>query len=104
MTAHAADFNRIPVVDVPGPAAIDDGAAHRVVNVSARARSSIPVFYDPDLATNVECPPNCASADHPARDPPIVAGDDITARYDGTYTYRQKARQDSSVRIATEDA
>lgn len=64
---------------------------HRVVNSSGRERYSIPVFYDPDYDTLVECLPNCASADNPARYPPIVAGDYITARYDGTYSYRQGA-------------
>lgn len=64
---------------------------HRVVNSSGRERYSIPVFYDPDYDTNVEYLPNCATADNPARYPPIVAGDYITARYDGTYSYRQTA-------------
>ena len=58
---------------------------------SGRERYSIPVFYDPDYETNVECLPNCASPDNPPRYPPIVAGDYITARYDGTYSYRQKS-------------
>ena len=63
---------------------------HRVVNASGRERYSIPVFYDPDYETNVECLPNCASSTNPERYPPIVAGDYITARYDGTYSYRQQ--------------
>ncbi len=62
---------------------------HRVVNASGRERYSIPVFYDPDYETIVECLPNCASPTNPARYPPIIAGDYITARYDGTYSYRQ---------------
>jgi len=66
---------------------------HRVVNASGRERYSIPVFYDPDYETIVECLPNCASADNPARYPPIVAGDYITSRYDGTYSYRQASGQ-----------
>ena len=67
---------------------------HRVVNASGRERYSIPVFYDPDFETIVECLPNCATAANPARYSPIVAGDYITARYDGTYSYRQKATGD----------
>jgi isopenicillin N synthase-like dioxygenase len=63
---------------------------HRVINRSGRERYSIPVFFDPDYETTVDCLPNCASAQNPARYPPIVAGDYITARYDGTYSYRRQ--------------
>jgi isopenicillin N synthase-like dioxygenase len=63
---------------------------HRVLNGSGRERYSIPVFYDPDYDVIVECLPNCASPTRPPKYPPIVAGDYITARYDGSYAYRQK--------------
>lgn len=62
---------------------------HRVVNHSGRERYSIPVFYDPDYDAVIECLPHCASAENPAQYPPIVAGDYITTRYDGTYAYRK---------------
>jgi isopenicillin N synthase-like dioxygenase len=62
---------------------------HRVVNASGRERYSIPVFYDPDYDVVVECLPNCSSAANPPKYPSIVAGDYITARYDGSYAYRQ---------------
>lgn len=64
---------------------------HRVLNRSGRERYSIPVFYDPDFDTRVECLPNCATADHPPKYPPIVAGDYITAKYDDSYAYRKPA-------------
>ncbi|MEO8752393.1 MAG: 2-oxoglutarate and iron-dependent oxygenase domain-containing protein [Casimicrobiaceae bacterium] len=64
---------------------------HRVINTSGRERFSIPVFYDPDYDTVVECLPNCASSANPPRYPPIVAGEYITSRYDGTYSYRQSS-------------
>ncbi|MFC4275467.1 isopenicillin N synthase family dioxygenase [Achromobacter aloeverae] len=63
---------------------------HRVVNASGQERFSIPVFYDPDFDTTVECLPNCATADMPPKYDPIVAGDYITAKYDASYSYRQK--------------
>jgi isopenicillin N synthase-like dioxygenase len=63
---------------------------HRVINASGRERYSIPVFYDPDYDVVVDCLPNCSSAESPPKYPPIVAGDYITSRYDGSYAYRQK--------------
>jgi isopenicillin N synthase-like dioxygenase len=64
---------------------------HRVVNASGRERYSIPVFYDPDFDTVVECLPNCSSAENPPKYPKTVAGEYITAKYDGAYAYRKKA-------------
>ena len=63
---------------------------HRVVNASGRERYSIPVFYDPDPDVVVACLPNCSTSTNPPKYKPIVAGDYITSRYDGSYAYRQK--------------
>jgi isopenicillin N synthase-like dioxygenase len=65
---------------------------HRVINKSGRERYSIPVFYDPDYDARVECLPNCSSADNPPKHAPMVAGEYILSRYDGTYAYRQPAK------------
>ena len=64
---------------------------HRVINASGRERYSIPVFYDPDFDTVVECLPNCADAQHPPKHERTIAGEYITAKYDAAYAYRQKA-------------
>jgi isopenicillin N synthase-like dioxygenase len=64
---------------------------HRVTNRSGRERYSIPIFYDPDFDTVVECLPNCSTAENPAKYAPIVAGEYITAKYDASYAYRKKA-------------
>ncbi len=65
---------------------------HRVINASGRERYSIATFYDPDFDARVECLPNCASADNPPRHAPLIAGDYISSRYDGSYAYRQPAK------------
>jgi len=64
---------------------------HRVVNASGRERYSIPVFYDPDFETIVECLPGCSGLDNPPKHPRTVAGEYIAEQYDKSYAYRQKA-------------
>ena len=64
---------------------------HRVVNASGRERYSIPMFYDPDFDTVVECLPNCSGPGNPPKYPRTVAGEYITAKYDEAYAYRKKA-------------
>jgi len=65
---------------------------HRVINRSGRERYSIATFYDPDFDVRVECLPNCSSQQNPPRHAPLVAGDYIVSRYDGSYAYRQPAK------------
>ena len=62
---------------------------HRVVNASGRERYSIPMFYDPDFDTVVECLPNCSGPGNPPKYPRTVAGEYITAKYDEAYAYRK---------------
>jgi isopenicillin N synthase-like dioxygenase len=64
---------------------------HRVVNASGRERYSIPMFYDPDFDTVVECLPNCSGPDNPPKFPRTIAGEYITAKYDDAYAYRKQS-------------
>ena len=63
---------------------------HRVVNASGRERYSIPMFYDPDFDTVVECLPNCSGPANPPKYPCTVAGEYITQKYDDAYAYRKQ--------------
>ena len=63
---------------------------HRVVNASGRERYSIPMFYDPDFDTVVECLPNCSGPGNPRKYPRTVAGEYITQKYDDAYAYRKQ--------------
>jgi isopenicillin N synthase-like dioxygenase len=48
---------------------------HRALNVSAKARISIPFFVSPHGATVVRCLETCQSAGNPPRYAPVIAGD-----------------------------
>lgn len=53
---------------------------HRVVNDWGCERCSIPVFYDPDFETVLECLPNCSGPGNPPGHPRTIAGEYITAQ------------------------
>ncbi len=57
----------------------------------AASATRFPVFYDPDYDVEVECLPNCSSADNPPKHAPVVAGDYIT-RATTAPAYRQPAK------------
>ena len=63
---------------------------HRAVNTSGRARYSIPFFLGSNHDTLIAALPGCVDADHPAKYPPVVAGDYVQGRFDATYAYRQE--------------
>lgn len=55
---------------------------HRVINKHAgRARYSIAYFFDLDHFAEIKTRPVCIDADHPAKYPPITAGDHILEMY-----------------------
>ena len=55
--------------------------AHRVLNQSGQDRYSIPMFYNPEFDTVVECLPTCCDVSNPPRYEPIHYGDYITRIY-----------------------
>ncbi len=57
---------------------------HRVVASPNQHRISVPYFVNPAASTMVTCIPSCATADRPMRYEPILAGDYLAARIDGT--------------------
>ncbi len=59
---------------------------HRVLPIAGpRDRYSIALFVDPDTAVNVDCIASCITHDHPARYPPITAGEHIRRKIAATH-------------------
>jgi len=63
---------------------------HRVVNPVDVDRYSIPFFVEPGFHTRIECLPTCSSADDPPRHDPLITGDYLLSRFDGTHAYRNE--------------
>jgi isopenicillin N synthase-like dioxygenase len=92
----------IPAPPIPGSLVVNLGdfmarwtndrfasTPHRVVNRSGRERFSMPVFFDPDYDTVVECLPSCQSAADPPRYPATTCGAYIKGRFDDVFVYRK---------------
>jgi isopenicillin N synthase-like dioxygenase len=62
--------------------------AHRVINASGRARSSIAVFFDPHFDTVID-PRDLLDDPAQARYPPITCGAYILERFGKAFKYRQ---------------
>ncbi len=91
------NWRRAPLV--PGCALVNTGdlmqrwtndrfrsTLHRVLPIEGpRDRYSIALFVDPDTAVNVECLDSCVARDHPARYPPITAGEHIRRKIAATH-------------------
>ena len=57
---------------------------HRVVNRSARERTSIAFFFDPNPEAEVAAIPSCVARGEAARYPPILAADYLKLRLDAS--------------------
>ncbi|WP_223476507.1 isopenicillin N synthase family dioxygenase [Oricola indica] len=58
---------------------------HRVVSPPGRERYSVAFFLDPNPEAIVECLPGCATAENPAKYPPIRGDDYLMSRLNPTY-------------------
>ncbi|CAM6118539.1 unnamed protein product [Calypogeia fissa] len=58
---------------------------HRVLSKGID-RYSVPVFYEPNFDTLVECLPTCCSASNPPKYPPIKSGDYLVGKYIDTHS------------------
>jgi len=63
---------------------------HRVVNRSGHGRFSIPIFYNPNFDTRIECLPTCQSAANPPKYEPQVMGEYLLRNFNKVWAYRQK--------------
>jgi isopenicillin N synthase-like dioxygenase len=61
---------------------------HRVVNSTGRERYSMPVFFDPDFDTVIDCR-ECNPAAEPLY-PPTTAGAHVVGRFNAAFAYRNK--------------
>ena len=61
-----------------------DVVVYRVMT-DGRERYSLPLFFDPDYYTPIECLPTCQSAENPAKFPPVKSGEYTLGRYADTH-------------------
>ena len=61
---------------------------HRVVNPPETDRYSIPFFVEPGFHTRIECLPTCRPVDGVATHEPMITGEYLLGRFDGTHSYR----------------
>lgn len=63
---------------------------HRVMNPPNTHRYSIPLFVTPPYHLKIEALPTCLGPGEQAKHPPMISGEYLQSRFDGTHTYRNE--------------
>jgi isopenicillin N synthase-like dioxygenase len=68
---------------------------HRVMNPANTHRYSIPLFVTPPYHLKIETLPTCLAPGETPKHKPMISGEYLQSRFDGTHTYRNELMDDA---------